>query len=44
MSIGVKGFNMKIDVKKEQKKMKVGMRKIGDRSGIGFSDTSGEQK
>jgi hypothetical protein len=29
---------MKINIKKEQDKMKKNMRKIGDRSGIGFAD------
>jgi hypothetical protein len=36
MTIGIKNFNMKIDVKKEEKKMK-NLRKIGDKTGIGFS-------
>lgn len=35
MTIGIKNFNMKIDVNKEQKKMR-NMRKIGDKTGIGF--------
>ena len=35
VTIGVKNFNMKINIKKEQEKMKKDMRKIGDRSGIG---------
>ena len=39
MTIGIKNFNMKIDVKKEEKKMK-NMRKIGDKTGIGFSESS----
>ncbi len=38
VKIGVKSFNMKINVKREEKKMKADMRKIGDRSGIGFED------
>jgi hypothetical protein len=36
VTIGVKNFNMKINIKKEQDKMKKNMRKIGDRTGIGF--------
>jgi hypothetical protein len=36
VKIGVKNFNMKINIKKEEKKMKADMRKIGDRGGIGF--------
>ena len=44
VQIGVKNFNMKINVKKEQKKMKQGMRKIGDRAGIGFSDDGKEEE
>ena len=36
MTIGIKNFNMKININQEQKKMKA-MRKIGDRTGIGFS-------
>ena len=38
MQIGVKNFNMKININKEQKKQKANMRKIGDRTGIGFAD------
>ncbi|TNV85523.1 hypothetical protein FGO68_gene1017 [Halteria grandinella] len=37
VTIGVKNFNMNINIKKEQDKMKKTMRKIGDRSGIGFA-------
>jgi len=44
VTIGVKNFNMKINIKKEQEKMKKNMRKIGDRSGIGFADGSKPQK
>jgi len=40
MTIGVKNFNMKINVKKEEHKMKQSMRKIGDRSGIGFASVT----
>jgi len=38
VTIGVKNFNMKINVKKEEKKMKKCIRKIGDKSGIGFAE------
>jgi hypothetical protein len=41
VKIGVKNFNMKINVKKEERKMKKDMRKIGDRSGIGFDEGVG---
>ena len=46
VTIGVKNFNMKINIKKEQDKMKKSMRKIGDRGGIGFAtdDTSDHKK
>ena len=37
VTIGIKNFNMKINVAKEQKEMKKNSRKIGDRTGIGFS-------
>eukprot|EP00347_Sterkiella_histriomuscorum_P009775 403339941 len=37
VTIGVKNFNMKINIAKEQKEMKKNARKIGDRTGIGFS-------
>lgn len=38
VTIGIKNFNMKINIAKEQKEMKKNSRKIGDRSGIGFSE------
>ena len=38
VTIGLKNFNMQINVKKEQEKMKKDMRKIGDRAGIGFDE------
>ena len=38
VTIGIKNFNMQINVKKEQEKMKKDMRKIGDRAGIGFDE------
>ena len=44
MTIGVKNFNMKINVKKEQDKMKKSMRKIGDRSGIGCEEPTTSSK
>lgn len=34
----MKNFNMKVNIKQEQNKMKKNMRKIGDRSGIGFAE------
>lgn len=37
VTIGIKNFNMKVNLNKEQKKVKKDMRKIGDKSGIGFS-------
>lgn len=42
MTIGIKNFNMKIDLKKEEKKMQ-NLRKIGDRTGIGYSGTTDNQ-
>lgn len=46
-TIGINGYNMKVNIVKEEKKMK-NLRKIGDKSGIGFTndgdneDTNGE--
>ena len=40
VTIGVKGFSMKIDVKQETQKMKKQVRKIGDKTGIGFAQES----
>ena len=37
VTIGIKNFNMKINIAKEQKEMKKNARKIGDKTGIGFS-------
>ncbi len=37
VTIGVKGFSMKVNVKQETQKMKKEMRKIGDKTGIGFA-------
>ena len=36
MIIGLGKYKMEIDIKKETQKMKKEMRKVGDRSGIGF--------
>ena len=44
VTIGVKNFNMKINIKQEQEKMKKSMRKIGDRSGIGAASESAPAK
>ncbi|CDW84857.1 dead-box atp-dependent rna helicase 24-like [Stylonychia lemnae] len=41
VTIGIKNFNMKINVAKESKEMKKNARKIGDRTGIGFSTNEG---
>ena len=38
VTIGTKNFNMKVNIKKEQRKMKESMRKIGDMTGVGFDD------
>ena len=37
VTIGIKGFSMKVNVKQETQKMKKEMRKIGDKTGIGFA-------
>jgi superfamily II DNA/RNA helicase len=37
VTIGIKGFSMKVNVKQEIQKMKKEMRKIGDKTGIGFA-------
>ena len=48
VTIGIKNFNMKINVAKETKELQKQARKIGDKSGIGFSgdaskDTKGKK-
>ena len=43
MTIGIKNFNMKVDLKKEEKKLK-NLRKIGDKTGIGFGPPSNQDK
>ena len=40
VSIGVGNFSMKVNLKKEERKMKANHKKIGDRTGIGFSGPS----
>lgn len=44
VTIGVKGFSMKVNIKAEQDKMKKTMRKIGDRSGIGAAEETMAKK
>ena len=44
VTIGVKGFSMKVNIKAEQEKMKKTLRKIGDRSGIGAAEETMTKK
>lgn len=44
VTIGIKNFNMKINVAKEAKDMKKNARKIGDKTGIGFSGGDSKQE
>lgn len=44
MTVGIKNFNMKINVAKEAKDMKKNARKIGDKTGIGFSGDDTKQE
>ena len=44
VTIGIKNFNMKINIAKESKELRKNARKIGDKTGIGFSEDTEDHK